>query len=105
MKIEVVEGATGLVLIHVLGRERLACEAAHNRFLLSRNLKDWILIVRTNLLDQSLVAQSVNPDGRASAELVITQTSDIRSQLTGLLEAELAEWLGRPPALGATGSC
>jgi hypothetical protein len=102
MKIEVVEGTTGLLLIHVLGRERLACEAAYNRFLVNHNLKQWSLIVRANFLDQSIVAQSINPDGQASHEIVIAQQSDMRAQLTELLEAELGHWLEPASALKAS---
>ena len=105
MKIEVVEGTTGLLLVHVLGRERLECEAAYNRFLVNHNLKEWNLIVRTNLLDQSVVAQSINPNGQASREMVIAQQSDIRAQLTELLEAELEHWLEPPSALKASEGC
>jgi len=90
--IEVAQSTTGLLLIHVRGKERVACEAAHNRFLLSHGLREWDLIVRTNLVDQSLVAQSINPTGKASPELVIAQASDIRSKLTDLLETELGQW-------------
>ena len=102
MKIEVVESATGLLLVHVLGRERLECEAAHNRFLVNHNLKEWSLIVRTNLLDRSLVAQSVNPAGEASPEMVMAPHSDVRAQLRELLEAELEHWLRRSAALRAS---
>jgi len=102
MKIEVVESATGLLLIHVLGRERLECEAAHNRFLVNHNLKEWSLIVRTNLLDRTLVAQSVNPEGEASQEMVMALQSDIRAQLKELLEAELEHWLGSSSTLKAS---
>jgi len=105
MKIEVVEGATGLLLVHVLGRERLACEAAYNRFLVNHNLKEWTLIVRTNLLDQSIVSQSVNPDGRASQEMVMARESDIRAQLTKLLEDELNHWREPSSALKASDGC
>ncbi len=93
MKIEVVQGTTGLLLVHVLGRERLACEAAYNRFLISHNLKEWNLIVRTNLIDRSLVAQSITPDGKASSETIMATPSDIRAKLTELLEVELDRWL------------
>jgi hypothetical protein len=102
MKIVVVEGATGLLLVHVLGRERLECEAAYNRFLVNHNLKEWNLIVRTNLLDQSIVAQSVNPDGQASHEMAIAPQSDIRAQLRELLEAELEHWRKPTSALAAS---
>jgi hypothetical protein len=102
MKIEVVEGATGLLLVHVLGRERLECEAAYNRFLVNHNLKEWNLIIRTNLLDESVVAQSVNPDGQASHEMVMAPRSDIRAQLRDLLEAELKHWLEPSSALKAS---
>jgi len=105
MKIEVVEGTTGLLLVHVLGRERLACEAAYNRFLVNHNLREWNLIVRTNLLDESIVAQSINPDGCASLETVIAQGSDIRAQLTELLEAELGRWREPSSALSASDGC
>jgi hypothetical protein len=105
MKIEVVEGTTGLLLVHVLGRERLACEAAYNRFLVNHNLKEWSLIVRTNLLDQSIVAQSVNPDGQASHEVVMAPQSDIRAQVAELLEAELEHWRKPSSALKASDVC
>jgi hypothetical protein len=105
MKIEVVQGTTGLLLVHVLGRERLACEAAYNLFLVNHNLREWGLIVRTNLLDQSSVAQSINPDGQASNEMVMGQSSDIRAQLTELLEAELVHWLEPSSALKASDGC
>lgn len=94
MKIEVVDGAAGLLLVHVLGKERLACEAAHNRFLLNNNLNEWNLIVRTNFLDHTLFAQSINPDGQASHEINIAHPSEIRAQLTELLGAELNRWAG-----------
>lgn len=103
MRIEVVECATGLLLVHVLGRERLECEAAHNRFLINHNLKEWGLIVRANLLDGSLVAQSVNPGGEASHELVMAPQSDLRTQLKELLEAEREHWLRPSSALKAAG--
>ena len=99
------EGATGLLLVHVLGRERLACEAAYNRFLVNHNLKQWSLVVRTNLLDQSVVAQSIDPDGRASDEMVMAQSSDIRAQLTELLEAELGQWLEPSSTFKASDGC
>ena len=102
MKIEVVESATGLLLVHMLGRERLECEAAHNRFLVNHNLKEWSLIVRANLLDGSLVAQSVNPAGEASHEMVMAPQSDIRARLRELLEAELEHWLRPSSALKAS---
>lgn len=102
MKIDVVEGATGLLLVQVLGRVRLECEAAYNRFLVSHNLKEWNLIVRTNLLDQSIVAQSVNPDGQASHEILLAPQSDIRTQLRELLEAELEHWREPSSALRAS---
>jgi hypothetical protein len=102
MKIEVVQGTTGLLLVHVLGRERLACEAAYNRFLVSHNLREWNLIVRTNLLDRSLVAQSITPDGQASSEIVIAPASDIRAKLTELLEVELDRWLQHSSAVGTS---
>ena len=105
MKIEVVDGATGLLLIQVLGRERLECEAAYNRFLVNHNLKEWSLIVRTNLLDQTIVAQSINPDGQASNEIAIAQHSDVRARLTELLEAELSYWLEPSSALKASDGC
>jgi len=101
MKIEVVESATGLLLVHVLGKQRLECEAAHNRFLVNHNLREWSLVVRANLLDRSLIAQSVNPAGDASHEMVMARQSDIRAQLRELLEAELEHWL-RPSALNAS---
>ena len=103
MKIEVVDGAAGLVLVHVLGKERLACEAAYNRFLLNHNLNGWNLIVRTNFLDRTLFAQSINPDRQASQEINITQPSEIRAKLTELLEAELNQWAGRSSAAHAFG--
>lgn len=102
MKIEVAESPTGLLLVQVLGRERLECEAAHNRFLVNNNLKEWNLIVRTDLLDQSVVAQSVNPDGQASREVVMAPRSDIRAQLRDLLEAELEHWVKPSQALEAS---
>jgi hypothetical protein len=105
MKIEVVQGTTGLLLVHVLGRERLACEAAYNRFLVNHNLREWGLIVRTNLLDQSIAAQSINPDGQASNEMVMAQSSDIRAQLAEFLEAELGHWLEPSAALKASDGC
>jgi len=105
MKIEVVQGTTGLLLVHVLGRERLACEAAYNRFLVNHNLREWSLVVRTNHLDQTIVAQSINPDGQASNEMVIAQQSDIRAQLTEFLEAELGHWQEPSSALEASDGC
>lgn len=102
MKIEVVQGTTGLLLVHVLGRERLACEAAYNRFLISHNLREWNLIVRANLLDRSLVAQSVTPDGQASSEIIMAAPSDIRAKLTELLELELERWLEHSSAVGTS---
>ncbi len=98
MKIEVVEGTTGLLLVHVLGRERLACEAAYNRFLIGHKLKEWNLIVRTNLLDRSLVAQSITPDGQVSSEIIMAAPSDIQARLTELLEVELDRWLDHASA-------
>lgn len=87
------QGPTGLLLVHVLGKERLACEAAYNRFLVGHNLNHWNLVVRTNFLDHSLVAQSISPEGRASREIVIDQSSEIRAKLTELLEMEHDRWL------------
>ncbi len=98
MKIEVVEGTTGLLLVHVLGRERLACEAAYNRFLIGHKLKEWNLIVRTNLLDRSLVVQSITPDGQVSSEIIMAAPSDIQARLTELLEVELDRWLDHASA-------
>ena len=102
MKIEVVEGTTGLLLVHVLGRERLACEAAYNRFLIGHKLKEWNLIVRTNLLDRSLVAQSITPDGQVSSEIIMAAPSDIQARLTELLEVELDRWLEHSSAVGTS---
>jgi hypothetical protein len=91
-KIELVEDPNGLLLIHVLGGERLACEAAHNRFLLNHNLRYWSLIVRSNFIEPSLFAQSISPDGHASREMEIAQTPEIRAKLIELLEAEFSRW-------------
>jgi hypothetical protein len=95
MRIEVLEGPTGLLLIHVLGGDRLACEAAYNRFLLNHNLKYWNLIVRASFPDQSLFAQSIAPDGRASDEIGILDARNISEKLTELLRQELSQWMRR----------
>ncbi len=103
MKIEVAEGPTGLLLVHVLGTERLGCEGAYNRFLLHHNLAYWTLIVRASFCDQSLLAQSITPDGHASGEIVIAQASEISAKLTELLESELSHWIVRASASQASG--
>jgi hypothetical protein len=103
MKIDVVEGPTGLLLIHVLRMERLACEAAYNRFLLSHNLAYWTLIVRASFCNQSFFAQSITSDGHASEEIVISHSSEISAKLTELLESELNRWMDRASASQASG--
>lgn len=102
MKIEVAEGPTGLLLIHVLGTKRLTCEAIYNRFLLRHHLARWILLVRASFCDESIIAQSVTPDGNGSAEILITGPSEISDKLNDLLESELARWLGRVSASHAS---
>jgi len=92
MKIEVVQSTTGLVLVHVLGKDRLMCEAAHNRFLISHALPEWSLLVRSNLLDHSFTAQSVNPAGQASVEIALAESAEIRARLSELLEMEYELW-------------
>jgi hypothetical protein len=98
MKIEVVEGPTGLVLIHVLRSARLACEAAYNRFLIKHGLTYWNLIIRASFISQSIIAQSIAPDGLASNEVEIREISEISLTLTQLLEFELSRWLGHAAA-------
>jgi|SRR5579871_418809 len=102
MKIEVVDSPTGLLLIHVSDRERLACEAAHNRFLLDHGFKEWTLSVRTSFTEGVLVAQSIDPDGRASNEIRIAAWSEIRVSLMTLLEAALSCWMEPSRALSAS---